>query len=443
MATDDTETQLVRDLQQAAGEKDSPSLSASTTDLSQAGAEKEGDPPSRSDNSSAEPLRSNGSDNRSSDGSSSTGPDDGGDLPDAPKENPRTKELLAQGYTDVLGSGALFFKTLSKGPDQETRPEQDDRVIMLASLSVNGDVLFEQQQESFRVGQGDVCQAWDMVVRLVHVQDVIHVIGTARLDSRPECQSGEIEYTLQLQEIQPAEDIDMMPLADRLAEGKLKREIAKKWAGMFDHDAACRTLKRGLDYLKIDDLPADAVCKLCVLVGGGVFFSVSNETIFFLFFRQLEGQEATVDEIKKLQSALHSNIAVVFTKTNQPRKALEASQKAIDQDSTNVKPYFLKMKALLAMNDTEEAIACGQAALAVPSQDPNFVRDIKKLLREAREKEAQLREQEKRQAKRMMSALLQPPTTQAPPPPVWWKRPLVVAAVVGVLGVLVALWYGA
>eukprot|EP00052_Salpingoeca_macrocollata_P006035 m.51091 g.51091 ORF g.51091 m.51091 type:complete len:416 (+) comp15201_c0_seq1:55-1302(+) len=415
MATDDTETQLVRDLQQAAGEKDSPSLSASTTDLSQAGAEKEGDPPSRSDNSSAEPLRSNGSDNRSSDGSSSTGPDDGGDLPDAPKENPRTKELLAQGYTDVLGSGALFFKTLSKGPDQETRPEQDDRVIMLASLSVNGDVLFEQQQESFRVGQGDVCQAWDMVVRLVHVQDVIHVIGTARLDSRPECQSGEIEYTLQLQEIQPAEDIDMMPLADRLAEGKLKREIAKKWAGMFDHDAACRTLKRGLDYLKIDDLPADA----------------------------LEGQEATVDEIKKLQSALHSNIAVVFTKTNQPRKALEASQKAIDQDSTNVKPYFLKMKALLAMNDTEEAIACGQAALAVPSQDPNFVRDIKKLLREAREKEAQLREQEKRQAKRMMSALLQPPTTQAPPPPVWWKRPLVVAAVVGVLGVLVALWYGA
>jgi len=114
---------------------------------------------------------------------------------------------------------------------------------------------------------------------------------------------------------------------------------------------------------------------------------------------QVEPTAAEMAELKAVEAATRSNLAICFVKLGDGPKALEQCGQVLAKDPAHGKALFTKGRALLLVKDLDGAKEALAAAAAVSPDDPA----IKKELAQLPKLEAKARAKEKATWQKAMS----------------------------------------
>ncbi|CAJ0577529.1 unnamed protein product, partial [Mesorhabditis spiculigera] len=268
-------------------------------------------------------------------------------------------EARARGdeWEDILGSGDLLKKTLKVGHGHEKI--RDGQWILVKIVDTLRGI---DSHESFRfiTGFAMVIDAWELVAKLMVEGEICAIrtssrfaYGSAGLDDLVG-PNQQMEYTLEILEIQESPMYTSMP----------EEELS--------------------DFL------------LSLKERGNFFFSRQEfEKAIFVYNRAanvIEGPEDS-EGLRKLFSALNSNLAVSYAKMDEWSKVEEYATNALSLHPLNTKAFYYRALALIRRNEIELALSDLQEAADIEPNEKSILREIERvklIKKDAREKERQI-----------------------------------------------------
>ncbi|GMR53794.1 hypothetical protein PMAYCL1PPCAC_23989 [Pristionchus mayeri] len=235
-------------------------------------------------------------------------------------------------WEDVLGSGELMRKVERNGDGQRPTDECSVRINVVDNM--NG---FDSDENlEFVLGFSCVIDAWELVVKMMRVGEKCRVkcsprfaYGEKGLHPNITCNQYQ-DYTIEL----------------------------------------ISSVKMDLSSLAVDELFAFLI-KL--KDRGNFFFSREEyEKAIFVYKRAISKWNECEDEedagMKKVLSALHSNLAVSYSKVEEWKNCLESAESSLAVDKLNGKALFRKGQSLSRLGEAEEAMKYLKEARLI---DPN------------------------------------------------------------------------
>ncbi|PAV78815.1 hypothetical protein WR25_00506 [Diploscapter pachys] len=301
-----------------------------------------------------------------------------------------------QEWDDILGSGDLLKKTLRAGKGTE-KPQDGQWVTIRVIDTLRG--IDSHNHVKLITGFSMVVDAWELVVKLMVEGECVAVKSKARfaygelgLDELIHPNEDQ-EYTIELLEILPGPNFESMS----------------------------------------DEELADFV--LTLKERGNFYFSRAEyEKAIFVYKRAsgiLDVSEKS-ESVRKLFSALHSNLAVCYAKLEDWKMVLESTEQSLNLHDGNAKALYRRATALNALGDIPEATECLTRALELEPNDTAILNELRRMSDEKR----RLRSREKQMYKRMLSGV----RSSSPQRAQWWQSPrtiVLISAFVVMLGLTI------
>jgi len=232
---------------------------------------------------------------------------------------------------DVLGNGRLIMRIVQPGKGTEPKPTKGQVVeVCIRALLVDGEDHLGLHRRSFRLGDGDECDALELVAPLLHPGDTCAVrsvpaafnLEQGLCEARP---SATTEAVVELLRVQSTPPVLESPLSARLAEAREKNDRGKWLFGRGEFQAAAYSFHLGLSYI------AEACHEHAVQRQNGE-----------------GGEDSLTEENLGLCSFLWTNLALVQLRLpDDVQKAALSCEAALALQPKNVKAMYLKAKALL------------------------------------------------------------------------------------------------
>ncbi|KAF4319873.1 hypothetical protein JM18_005166 [Phytophthora kernoviae] len=273
-------------------------------------------------------------------------------------------EAEREGFDDVLGSGGIFRKMLEVNTDG-IQAEFGEEVGVKYSTWVlgSGQRVTTDETRKFRIGDGEVMPALELVAKMMHVGEVCEV----RCDAR-------FAYG----------DVGLEPQVAPGAEMKLVVEL-------------CRVGKKITAEMGSQELIAEATQKK---ESGNRYFKEKNyEQAAKLYKRALklletwEHSEEDAAQCKELLVALGNNVGNVQHKLKQYKEARQSSLEVLQLDGGNVKAMYRIGQIALDQNEFVEADTFLRKALEMEPKNTKvrqLLVQLKKKKRELKARERQL-----------------------------------------------------
>ncbi|KAG7382220.1 Peptidyl-prolyl cis-trans isomerase fkbp8 [Phytophthora boehmeriae] len=273
-------------------------------------------------------------------------------------------EAEREGFDDVLGSGGIFRKMLTVNTDG-IQAEFGEEVGIKYSTWVlgSGQRVAVDETRKFRIGDGEVMPALELVAKMMHVGEICEV----RCDAR-------FAYG----------DVGLEPHVAPGAEMKLIVEL-------------CRVGKKITAEMGSQELIAEATQKK---ESGNRYFKEKNyEQAAKLYKRALklletwEHSEEDAAQCKELLIALGNNVGNVQHKLKQYKEARQSSLEVLQLDGGNVKAMYRIGQIALDQNEFAEADTFLRKALEMEPKNAKvrqLLVQLKKKKRELKARERQL-----------------------------------------------------
>ncbi|KAI9918699.1 hypothetical protein PsorP6_011802 [Peronosclerospora sorghi] len=268
-------------------------------------------------------------------------------------------ESEREGYVDVLGSGGIFHKMLTTNTDG-IQAEFGEEVGVKYSAWVldTGQAVVTEEARKFRIGDGEVMPALELVAKMMHVGEVCEV----RCDAR-------FAYG----------DVGLEPHVAPGAEMKLVVEL-------------CRVGKKITAEMSSHELIVEATQKK---ESGNRYFKEKNyEQAAKLYKRALklletwEHSEHDAAQCKELLIALGNNVGNVQHKLKQYKEARQSSLEVLQLEGTNVKAMYRISQIALDQSEFDEANVYLRKALAIEPKNGKVRELLVQLKKKKRDQKA-------------------------------------------------------
>uniref|UniRef100_A0A7S0B370 Peptidylprolyl isomerase n=1 Tax=Pyrodinium bahamense TaxID=73915 RepID=A0A7S0B370_9DINO len=238
---------------------------------------------------------------------------------------------------DVLGNGLLIMRTVEHGDIAQPKPSKGDHVdIQVRALLLEGEDHVGLGLRSFRVGEGDECDALEAVTPLMRPGEICAVrsIPAAFGLERELCKArpgAVVEAVVQLRKVQRPPPVAERSFPERLEEARKKKTRGNWLYGREEYQAAAVSFSLGLSYIR-EACHRHAVTR--DRKGGG---------------GPGEEAEGVSEDALGLCCSLYTNFALVQLRLpGAAGDALDTCNAALSLQPKSVKAMYLKAKALLA-----------------------------------------------------------------------------------------------
>ncbi|TNM87369.1 peptidyl-prolyl cis-trans isomerase FKBP8 [Takifugu flavidus] len=268
------------------------------------------------------------------------------------ESQPRLEEWL-----DVLGNNLLKKKVLEVGEGRDSRPQKGQNVkIDLKTYTKDGDLVAEEPELCFTLGNGDVIQAVDLTVQLMEMGEKASIQTDAKYaygelgSSEPQVPPNtDLHLEIKLLEATDAPDLELLPPAEKIALANNTRQKGNMHYDRGDYAAAVNSYSIALQITesssKVDITPEE-----------------ENELIDI--------------KVKCL-----NNLAASQLKLERYDAARKSCVLALEQQPDNVKALFRMGKVLAFQNEYREAIQMLRKALKLEPSNKMIHAELSKLVK--------------------------------------------------------------
>ncbi|CAI5719118.1 unnamed protein product [Hyaloperonospora brassicae] len=235
-------------------------------------------------------------------------------------------ESAREGFDDVLGSGGIFRKVLTVNTDG-IQAEFGEEVGIKYSTWVlkSNQKVAANEVRKFRIGDGEVVPALELVAKMMHVGEVCEVRCDARFaygdtGLEPHVAPGaEMKFVVELCRVGKKITAEMSS-QELIVEATQKKESGNRYYKEKNYEQAAKMYKRALKLLE-----------------------------------SWEHSEEDAVQCKELLVALGNNVGNVQHKLKQYKEARQSSLEVLQFDGKNVKAMYRIGQIALDQNEFEEA----------------------------------------------------------------------------------------
>lgn len=276
---------------------------------------------------------------------------------------------------DIHGDNTLVKKVLKEGTGWE-RPSEGSEIIAdvkfylsdpdstLPVPPIQGDVIMEQKQWSFKLGDGIVIDGLDRAIQSMKLNEEAiifvapqHAFKTAQnlltddMKAKDAQVSSKILLNVCLTKFEKAKDVWGMSFEEKIEEMKVRKAIGNSLFKVGRYGAARKSYDRAVAFF---DSPTSELSP------------------------ELKSQ------VNELLLQCHLNLAMSLERMGETRKVMNHCNKALEISPSNVKALYRQGCAYLALDDYDNASSTLKRARQL---DPNNV-DVRKKLIELKNKRA-------------------------------------------------------
>lgn len=286
-------------------------------------------------------------------------------LDDIDNQHENKKEEIASAedeksdeWVDILGSGQLKMKVITKGKPN-TRPQPSDIcVIDLLGKLDNGTIVENHQSLKFQLSYHEVIQGIELAVPLMDVGEeaIVEVasrFGYGAVGDPPKIPPNvTITYTVKLLESYPEPDLESISYEKRRTLANKKRERGNWWYLRQDSTKAIQCYRKALDIL--------------------------DETIPFYTNEgnKIEHSEEQDREVIEQKLVIYNNLAAAQLMVEAYESALMSVNRVLQCQPNNVKALFRKGKILAAKGQTNEAVEAFRQAYMLEPENSSIKMEL-------------------------------------------------------------------
>ncbi|PVD20167.1 hypothetical protein C0Q70_20661 [Pomacea canaliculata] len=275
-------------------------------------------------------------------------------------------------WMDILGNGQLKKKVLNQGREN-SRPTQGSLVTVKVQSFLENGICFQDNTETFILGDGDTLSAIDLTVALMNFGEKAEVTSSSRFaygkhGREPDIPAdADVHFTLELLDVQPGPDVDKLPTIERLAYGEKKRERGNELFGRKDFSGAINSYSKAIKFVDAG--------------GGG-----------------LDGEASVLQQMLDCKLKCYNNMAASQLKIGAIEAAMRSLHEVLGVQPDNIKALYRLGKVYSSKGQTEQAVAILKKALKLDPESKLLHRELSWLTKQ-QQREA---ETEKSLYKRMM-----------------------------------------
>ncbi|KAL3665734.1 hypothetical protein V7S43_009167 [Phytophthora oleae] len=271
----------------------------------------------------------------------------------------KINEAEREGFDDVLGSGGIYRKMLTVNTDG-IQAEFGEEVGVKYSTWVlkSGQKVATDEARKFRIGDGEVMPALELVAKMMHVGEECEV----RCDSRfaygdvglePFVAPGdEIKLVVELCQVGKKITAEMSS-QELIVEATQKKESGNRYFKEKNYEQAAKLYKRALKLLET-----------------------------------WEHSEDDAEQCKELLIALGNNVGNVQHKLKQFKEARQSSLEVLQLDGKNVKAMYRIGQIALDQNEFDEANMFLRKALEIEPKNAKVRQLLVQLKKKKRDQQA-------------------------------------------------------
>jgi len=273
------------------------------------------------------------------------------------KENASEEEEKEDEWLDILGSGQLMKKIVTKGRE-DTRPQRSD-LCTVKYVAKYQDKVVEEGNVTINLGDAELIQGLDFVLPLMNLEEEAEIIIGPRFAYGSEGRDPDIppdatlHYTVTLVSTEPEPFLETLPLQTRKDIGNRKKERGNYWYSRKDHTLAIQCYRRALEYLDDSGLTSE-----------------EKKTV-----TEDDGHSLLEDRIK-----VYNNLAAAQMKIKAFDTALQSVDNVLRCQPDNVKALFRKGKIMAEKGETEEGISLLKKVLSLDSDNVQAKNELNQLL---------------------------------------------------------------
>ncbi|CAH8828511.1 unnamed protein product [Trichobilharzia szidati] len=249
---------------------------------------------------------------------------------------------------DVLGNGLIIKKTLQKGLGRETRPNHGDSVLVNYKCWLEDGTLIEEAENAEIVlGDGDVIHAFDLAIPLAEHKEVFELVTDSRFayGSRgrdPDIPSeAKLTYRIEVLKVDDPPCYSTMSTSERLEAANRKKDRGNYYYRREEFAFAIDSYNKALKILTLPPIPSQSSS------------TKATET------------DCPSELINDAKIKLENNLAAAQLKVQAYDAAIMSCDAVLQSDPQNIKALFRKGKALLEMNEVDDAIPILQKVLTL------------------------------------------------------------------------------
>ncbi|CAH0482757.1 unnamed protein product [Peronospora belbahrii] len=262
-------------------------------------------------------------------------------------------------FDDVLGSGGIFRKMLTVHTDG-IQAEFGEEVGVIYSIWVlkSGIKVVTDEARKFRIGDGEVMPALELVAKMMHVGEVCEVRCDARfaygdVGLEPHVPPGaEMKLVVELCRVGKKITAEMSS-QELIMEATQKKESGNRYFKEKNYDQAAKLYKRALKLLET-----------------------------------WEHSEEDATKCKELLIALGNNVGNVQHKLNQYKEARQSSLEVLQLDGKNIKAMYRIGHLALDQNEFDEANVFLRKAMEIDPKNTKVRHLLVQLKKKKRDQKA-------------------------------------------------------
>ncbi|KAG3074146.1 hypothetical protein PI124_g19200 [Phytophthora idaei] len=268
-------------------------------------------------------------------------------------------ECEREGFEDVLGSGGIFRKMLTVNKDG-IQAEFGEEVGVKFSTWVlkSGQKVAMDETRKFRIGDGEVMPALELVAKMMHVGEACEVRCDARfaygdVGLEPHVAPGdEIKLVVELCRVGKKITAEMSS-QELIVEATQKKESGNRYFKEKNYEQAAKLYKRALKLLET-----------------------------------WEHSEEDAAQCKELLIALGNNVGNVQHKLKQYKEARQSTLEVLQLDGKNVKAMYRIGQITLDQNEFDEANMFLRKALEIEPKNAKVRQLLVQLKKKKRDQKA-------------------------------------------------------
>ncbi|DAZ92528.1 TPA: hypothetical protein N0F65_012758 [Lagenidium giganteum] len=278
-----------------------------------------------------------------------------------------TKTLLvspeeADAFEDVLGSGGILRKLLRSSEGEQCEFGEEVTIRYSEYVLATDTLVLDDHVRKFRVGDGEVMPALELISKMMRVGEVSEVRCEPRFaygdkGRAPDVPAG-AAMKLVIEVLRVGKKITAeMSSTELIEEATKKKDSGNRYFKDKNYEQAAKMYKRALKILESWE-PSDEEAPQC----------------------------------KALLIALGNNVANVQHKLGQTREARQSSLEVLQLDENNLKALYRLGQLCVQENDFSDANKFLKQALALDQNNPK----IRELIQQLKEKKQAHKERERK-----------------------------------------------
>ncbi|KAG7376059.1 Peptidyl-prolyl cis-trans isomerase fkbp8 [Phytophthora pseudosyringae] len=269
------------------------------------------------------------------------------------------RESEREGFEDVLGSGGLFRKMLTVNQDGIQAEFGEEVGVKYSTWALkSGQKVAENETRKFRIGDGEVMPALELVAKMMHVGEACEVRCDARfaygdVGLEPHVAPGdEIKLVVELCRVGKKITAELSS-QELIVEATQKKESGNRYFKEKNYEQAAKLYKRALKLLET-----------------------------------WEHSEEDAAQCKELLVALGNNVGNVQHKLKQYKEARQSSLEVLQLDGRNVKAMYRIGQIALDQNEFEETNLFLRKALEIEPKNAKVRQLLVQLKKKKRDQKA-------------------------------------------------------